>query len=278
MYYLVLLSLTAPVPMTPVTHSAQYRSQTDAFTNLMKLWQINHAQQGKHHNYEELIQDNPALRSAISHSPCIIWVFAIHSGQYTFVSDNVKRILGYAADLFCSTDADFLNRQIHPDDMPRVDTLRKIRNEWMQSLPSLTHDAGKFNCDYRFRRADGIYAWLFEQNTILHTNYQGRVTHLLGVVSDITDWKKNDSTEAITLDTSPITHQLPITDRPAVQLSKRECEVVQLMAKGHTSKTIAELLGLSFHTVNTHRRNIIKRTQTQTTGGLVQYAMCNGLI
>lgn len=261
--------------MNPAIQSAPPRFRADIFTTLMQLWQTGHADQ---HNYEELLQANPALRSTLGQSPCIIWVMDLRQGQFIFVSDNVERILGYAAELFRKRGTGFLNEQIHPDDLPRVNTLREIRNEWLGSLLPLERDSFKFNCDYRFRRANGTYAWLFEQNTILPTKPRSHVTHLLGVVSDIPPRQKNQTPVAWAFPAEPITHQKPTADRLPVQLSKRECEIVQLLAEGYTSKTIAGRLELSLHTVNTHRRNIIERTCAKTTGGLIQYAMSNGLI
>lgn len=42
--------------------------------------------------------------------------------------------------------------------------------------------------------------------------------------------------------------------------TKRELQILQLLAKGHTSKMIAEDLCLSVHTVNTYRRNMLEKS------------------
>ena len=42
----------------------------------------------------------------------------------------------------------------------------------------------------------------------------------------------------------------------AVLISNRECEIITLIAEGHTNAQIADKLFLSAHTVNTHRKNI----------------------
>ena len=47
--------------------------------------------------------------------------------------------------------------------------------------------------------------------------------------------------------------------RGASILTDREEKVVHLVAEGLTNKQIAEKLYLSFHTVKTHRKNIIKK-------------------
>ena len=48
-------------------------------------------------------------------------------------------------------------------------------------------------------------------------------------------------------------------------LSKREMEIVELLAKGLSSETIGEELFLSKHTVNTHRSNILSKTGAKNT-------------
>jgi DNA-binding NarL/FixJ family response regulator len=47
-------------------------------------------------------------------------------------------------------------------------------------------------------------------------------------------------------------------------LTERENEILELLALGKTSKEIAEALYISKHTVDTHRRNIIEKTKTQS--------------
>jgi DNA-binding CsgD family transcriptional regulator len=63
-----------------------------------------------------------------------------------------------------------------------------------------------------------------------------------------------------------------------ISLSKRELEIITLMAAGYNSKYIADKLFISFHTVNTHRQKMIEKTSTRNTGGLIQFAMYHGLI
>ena len=48
-------------------------------------------------------------------------------------------------------------------------------------------------------------------------------------------------------------------------LTSREKEILQLVAKGKTSKEIGELLHISKHTVDTHRRKILEKTGNKST-------------
>lgn len=58
-----------------------------------------------------------------------------------------------------------------------------------------------------------------------------------------------------------------------VSLSKRELEIIQLIAEGKTNSTIADELFISTHTVNTHRKNIMTKLGVNNTAAIVMYAV-----
>lgn len=61
-------------------------------------------------------------------------------------------------------------------------------------------------------------------------------------------------------------------------LSRRETEVLQLIAQGLTNQEIADRLFTSKRTVETHRQNIIRKTQMKNTASLIRYAVSEGLV
>jgi two-component system, NarL family, response regulator NreC len=61
-------------------------------------------------------------------------------------------------------------------------------------------------------------------------------------------------------------------------LSGREREVLQLVAEGKTTKEIAQLLGVSAKTAESHRSRIMEKLDIHETAGLVRYAVRQGLI
>ena len=65
---------------------------------------------------------------------------------------------------------------------------------------------------------------------------------------------------------------------PLAALTTRQREILQLVAEGHTSKDIAERLGLSYRTVETHRNQLMKRLGISDLAGLVRFAVRVGLI
>ena len=67
-------------------------------------------------------------------------------------------------------------------------------------------------------------------------------------------------------------------DEENYELSERELEVLVLVARGLSSKVIADQLNISVHTVNTHRKNITHKTGIKSVAGLAVYAMLHNLI
>ncbi|MBF9141874.1 LuxR C-terminal-related transcriptional regulator [Hymenobacter properus] len=66
--------------------------------------------------------------------------------------------------------------------------------------------------------------------------------------------------------------------RAALGLSKREMEVLGLVAAGLTNAEIALKLFTSKRTVETHRQNIMDKTQTRNTAALIRLAASQGLL
>lgn len=62
------------------------------------------------------------------------------------------------------------------------------------------------------------------------------------------------------------------------QISRRELEIIKLIADQYTTTEIAETLFISRHTVESHRQNILLKLGLKNTAGLVKYAIQKGLI
>lgn len=57
-----------------------------------------------------------------------------------------------------------------------------------------------------------------------------------------------------------------------IKLTDREIEIIRMIEKDMTTRDIAERLFISERTVETHRKNILHKTNTQTVVGLLKYA------
>ncbi len=73
--------------------------------------------------------------------------------------------------------------------------------------------------------------------------------------------------ESPALNTSPVLH-----------LTKRELEVLQLIAQGYTNAEIADQLFTSKRTVENHRQNLLEKTGSKNTALLIRYSLTHRLL
>ena len=75
-----------------------------------------------------------------------------------------------------------------------------------------------------------------------------------------------------------VPQQFVSIERKPNDLSNREIEVLRLIAEGLTNAEIADKLFTSKRTIESHRQNIIEKTQVKNTAALIKYALNNGII
>ena len=66
--------------------------------------------------------------------------------------------------------------------------------------------------------------------------------------------------------------------KPAVKLTNREVEVLQLIAEGAANKQVAGELNISIKTVEKHRQNLMDKLRIHDTASLTRYAISSGVI
>jgi DNA-binding NarL/FixJ family response regulator len=62
------------------------------------------------------------------------------------------------------------------------------------------------------------------------------------------------------------------------ELTSRERDILNMICQGFSSQEVADALIISFHTVESHRSNMIAKTQTRNTAGLVRWAVENEFV
>jgi DNA-binding NarL/FixJ family response regulator len=66
--------------------------------------------------------------------------------------------------------------------------------------------------------------------------------------------------------------------QPAITLTPRQRQILQLIAEGHSTRAIAEQLHISVKTVETHRAQLMERLGIYDVAGLTRYAIRAGLV
>jgi DNA-binding NarL/FixJ family response regulator len=62
------------------------------------------------------------------------------------------------------------------------------------------------------------------------------------------------------------------------ELTRRELQIIQLIAEGFTDREIAVDINISPATVNTHRKNILRKLKLKNTALLIRFAIENNIV
>jgi DNA-binding CsgD family transcriptional regulator len=160
--------------------------------------------------------------------------------------------------------------------------ITKVVWEFLLSLPAAKRKFYKTSCDFRIITKNGNYKRMLQQNTSLQTDRAGNIVLLLMVITDISHLKKENTITGAILSVENegclIWDANDIQLKSQIALSKREREIIKLLAEGFITKQIAQRLNVSEHTVNTHRRNMMEKTKAQNARALVKFAISHGVI
>lgn len=207
------------------------------------------------------------------------FIFDFVKAKYLYVSESIASILGYTAEEWKERGVDFAFSIVHHEDVNRLMACHKTMFDLYYATPIEERKDMRYGYEVRVVSKDGRVVWLLQQGVFLEIDVDGRPVISFDVLSDLTHYKKNN---VLTLSlskadgSSPQVVYFPLQAR--VSFSKREIEILHMLERTMTSKAIAETLCISQHTVDTHRRNMIKKANVRDTSQLVSFARDNGLI
>lgn len=102
---------------------------------------------------------------------------------------------------------------------------------------------------------------------------------LIEAIEQVVAGKMYFSSEVSEKLTTLVINQQKKLDEPAKpKLTERELEVLKLVADEHSNAEIAKILFISERTVETHRKNMLRKTNNKTIVGLLKYALEEKLI
>lgn len=135
---------------------------------------------------QELRENQNFIKKIADATPSIITTYNVNTGEYRFVSEGVRTILGYDPELVMRSGTSFLIEQLHPEDAEPV--LQK-NEQAIAFANGADQDDNDLIVDfqYRIRRSDGTYRWLHTFGTVFDRSATGQVEHLLNISIDITD-------------------------------------------------------------------------------------------
>ncbi|MDE3236733.1 MAG: helix-turn-helix transcriptional regulator [Bacteroidota bacterium] len=175
---------------------------------------------------------------------------------------------------------------IHPDDMDFVAQAEKKACDFMyKQLEASKIPRYKVCYNFRFKTPMG-YQLFNHQSLVLTMDDNNNFIKSLNIHTNISHLtqRNNYTFSIIGLAGEPSYLNMVVVEKENTQpasaslFSKRELEIIRLLAKGHKSEHIAEQLSISTDTVKTHRKNILGKSGCRNTSELIATGMSEGWI
>ncbi|MEO0974222.1 MAG: response regulator transcription factor [Pseudomonadota bacterium] len=144
------------------------------------------------------------------------------------------------------------------DGLPTIDALKSRTPElrvvvWsMYSKPEQVRRAVRAGADAYVAKEDEFRHMVHAVRSVLQGNRY--------FSTSVTDWERG------------------VGDQRLEGLTPRQREILQLIAEGHRTRQIAELLGVAAKTVDTHRTQLMQRLDIHDIAGLTRFAIEVGLV
>lgn len=200
---------------------------------------------------------------------------------------GLENILGHDANILYTKKLEHLVEWVHPEDVQKVLGLAVHYFTFLGQQPLEKRLDFWPSINFRMRKANGDYLRVLEQVICLQVDEEGRITHALKYFTDISHLNYSGEVVLAVLDTKDNTGKQFYTWKAnsagangtdnivKTDLSEREKDILALVAKGLTSKEIAQKLQISHHTVNKHRENMLRKTGSKNLNEVLSFAYCN---
>lgn len=193
-------------------------------------------------------------------------------------AQGFQEVLGYPdADV----DLPLIYNSWHPDDAPVLALItERVSKELTRTRPPLRPFEVTLTLDYRVRKANGDYIKVQRQSTVFAVDERSeRTVSTFSLCRDISDLKPGNRVRWQWEGRGAENMSFPeLKGQLMYHPTARERDVLRRMAHGQSSKAIASALGLSLHTVNTHRKNLLQRTGLPNVAALIAQAADEGWV
>ncbi|MFI1773214.1 LuxR C-terminal-related transcriptional regulator [Thalassobellus citreus] len=201
-----------------------------------------------------------------------------------YVSEGTKTVLGINPE---ALTLEKIFSLMHPEDLEKMHEKETTSlNFKLNKIPK--EDITKYKTVYlmRLKDASGNYKTILHQAKALNISNDGKVFQVLSIHTDITNLNpsidhkisfiSNECPSYYSLETGK---NFSLAENSFKNLfTNREKEIIHLVAQGKQTKDIALLLFISTQTVNSHKKNILRKSHCKNTAELITTCIREGVI
>lgn len=246
-----------------------------------------------HPNY--LGDDSVALQheevfEAMAHifcpGPSFYYVIDSPSLTFDYVSPDIAKILGISSE---GLDLQRMVSTFHPEELDFFLRCEDVVAYFLKNIVSAEKICQyKIVSSLRHLLPDGKTVILLKQTMVTKSSASGALLKVLGIHSDIGHITQSPSKTLsfIGLAGEPSYMDIDVFSANVfedftpfqyeinnLEFTKRELDVIRLLARGGSTNQIANTLNISAQTVQTHRKNILKKAPVRNSAELIEYCI-----
>ncbi|MGA9213397.1 LuxR C-terminal-related transcriptional regulator [Kaistella sp.] len=250
---------------------------TSELQNLHNVWLSNRTAQSIPVHQ---ISFDDLSNSIISTGPFYFYIIDFYDMTLSHVSPAIAEIHGYNPETVTFND---ILGAIHPDDIDFVAKAEAASTNFFYNKVGYAKMLSyKTSYCFRFQLENGEYALFNHQSLMLSLDENGGLGKSLNIHTRI-DHLSNLNTYKISfigLNGEPSFMDLSLDEdnQNLTEFSKREIDIIKLIANGLNNAEIAEKLFISILTVKKHRTNILAKSDAKNTAHLIKNCILQGFI
>lgn len=224
------------------------------------------------------------IASMFAAGPYYYFIFNYETVSFDYVSKEVKNVLGYDPSIF---SLQFMMENLHEEDLDNLKEKEAISFDFLYKNIQ-KEDIPLYKVCYlvRIKSVDGTYRTILHQSRTINTTSTGKIQQVICVNTDVTHlnvpFNHNVSYIGLNRPSFYATEKngvYQITDKHLKDnFTKKEKEIIKKLAEGKIYTKIAEELFIAPSTVNTHKRNILRKAECKNTAELIRKCISEGVI
>ena len=237
--------------------------------------------------YKEIFKsyDNPSLKNHIEkiielddYLPYSSTFFCITNTQdltFEYISKNLIACLGMDRNDLKAKGMRYFWSRMHPDDLEQwLQALNELMSFTLSNISLEERGKMSYTWNYRFKNNKDEYVNIIQNTTPLEFDSEDKPIIGLAHYTVLSPEIKLQICASAKLLNSHNEYETVYFNNFSQKLlsdgvSNRERDIIRLLVLNYSSKQIAEKLSISSNTVDTHRRNILKKLNIASTGELI---------
>lgn len=196
------------------------------------------------------------------------------------ISENITDMTPFSREEWLSKDFTFFSSAFHPDDLEYIVAAAAFTKDVYLNTDKLFRDKLRFNLYSRYKNKNEEYRWVLIQSWF-YINSFNEIESVLYIFYDLSHLQITNMPLLSVIDFNNeevqyykhFEQKINKIDFQIPQITKREKEVLRLMAEGYTTPQISEKLFISYHTVQNHKKNLRRKTDTTTSSELIAFVI-----